>query len=521
MTAAPESMDSARRSGWLLVVAVAAAWPVSNLLHNNWTMLIASDLERASLWWLGFFALTALAVVVASRLFQRIALARWALAASVGLVLFFLFEWGVPKLGALLLKVGVPRRAGNVLYLLLAAILTVWILQITRGAAGRRIVATFIVVGGGVSLLSLAADFLATGMHRQADSVAKPLAQSEKPERAPNVLVVLLDGYGRLDSLQRFAGFDNSAIVRGLQERGFTVLDRAVANYPVTYLSVSSLMLADYVATPEQPPFTTRSHFYDIIQGNNPVVASFRAMGYRYAHSGNTWGGSSCGGREDLCLNSSEGAPTREIDLILLQMTPLRLFLPNFVTSTERGNLEFIRGALDLLYARTPFFFFGHTMPPHPPFEWNADCSRKKQLPSLEFWSHPHEYADGTLCVNRQLTQLVDAVVTRDPTAIIVFMSDHGSAFTKPGERPLESWTDDMIAERFPTFVAIRAPSSCGQWMRPNLSNVNIGRFLVACVTGTPPEYRPDRFFTGAHEKHSSFGRVHEITARVEALGLR
>src|SRR5688572_20327562 len=122
MTAAPESMDSARSSGWLLVVAVAAAWPVSNLLHNNWTMLIASDLQRASLWWLGFFALTTLVVVVASRLFQRIALARWALAASVGLVLFFLFEWGVPKLGALLLKVGVPRRAGNVLYLLLAAI---------------------------------------------------------------------------------------------------------------------------------------------------------------------------------------------------------------------------------------------------------------------------------------------------------------------------------------------------------------------------------------------------------------
>jgi hypothetical protein len=334
------------------------------------------------------------------------------------------------------------------------------------------------------------------------------------------VFLVILDGYSRLDVLSRVAALDNAPLEAALRDRGFVVLGKSVANYPVTYLSVSSLLATDYLAVPQER-FTSRGYFYDVIQGNNPWVASFRAMGYRYAHSGNVWGGSTCGGREDFCLNSLENVPTREIDLSIVQMTPLRLFLPDVVATTERGNLEFIANGLDELYLRAPFFFFGHTMPPHPPFERRADCSRKKRLPSLEWWSYPQEYRDNTLCVNSQLTRFVDKVIARDPEAILVFASDHGSGFTQPFERPLDQWTDPMIAERFPSFVAIRVPQRCRPQLPDNLSNVNIGRFVVSCVSATPPDYRPDRFFTSAHERHPSFGQVHEVTARVQALNLR
>ena len=159
-------------------------------------------------------------------------------------------------------------------------------------------------------------------------------------------------------------------------------------------------------------------------------------------------------------------------------------------------------------------------MPPHPPFEWNPDCSRKKQLPDLETWSSPKEYGRNIQCVNRQLLRLADELNRRDPDALVVFISDHGSSFNHPFESELDQWTSEMIAERFPSFVAIKSPARCKQWLRSDLSNVNIGRFVVACIGGVAPEYLPDRFFTAAHERHPDFGHVHEITERVHSLHL-
>lgn len=506
---------------WLVVLAIAAAWPIANFLHNNWSMLVASDLSRAAWWWLGLFVVATLIALVASWVVKRLPFGSIVLAISVGIVLFFVFEWAVPTVGSALGSIGLPRRMANFVYLAAALAVVVGVLLITRSTALQRIVATFVVVGGAASIGSLAADYARTGWHDPDRHPARALmADARSPDQRPNVFLIVLDGYSRADILEKVTGFNNAAILATLRDRGFTIVDKATANYPVTYLSVSSLLATDYLAVPEQP-FKTRGAFYDAIQGNNAWVASFKAMGYRYVHSGNVWGGSSCSGREDYCLNSRENLPARELDLSLIQMTPFRLFLPNFVTTTDRGNLEFIISGLDAIYEHPPFFFFAHTMPPHPPFDRGPDCKKRRRLPSLEWWSSPEEYRDATRCVNQQFTTLVDKVIARDPGAVIVLLSDHGSGFTKPLEADLDRWTDEMITERFPSFLAMRVPDSCRERPPASLSNVNVGRFVVACIAGTRPEYRSDRFFTGVHERHPSFGQVYEVTTRVQALNLR
>jgi hypothetical protein len=507
---------------WLLPLAMAAAWPIANLLHNNWSMLIASDLPRAALWWLGIFASAAGLTFVASRWITRWSFPQYALAAAIALVGLFLFEWAVPHIGRGLAVVGIPARAANLVYPLLVLLTVLGVGRYAGSVTGRKIVATFIVVGSGSSLALVGLDIVRSGVPSGLPASARPyIAPGDIPAQRPNVLMVMMDGYARADVLSRIEALDNTTFLDALRARGFTIVDRAVANYPVTYLSLSSMLAGDYLATPEHPPYAMRARFYDVIQGNNPVVASFRGMGYTYVHSGNVWGGSSCSGREDVCLNSVDRAPTREIDLDIMQMTPFRLFLPSLVAGTARGDLRFILRNLDVLYRRTPVFFFAHTIPPHPPFEWNADCSKKKRLTTLEFWSSPDEYRDNILCVNREALKLADSVIARDSSAILVFFSDHGSAFLKPFAQRLDTWSDAMIAERFPTFVAIRAPAACTASLPQNLTNVNLGRFLVACVSGHPVEYRPDRFFTSTDERHADFGRVHEITPRVEATHVR
>jgi hypothetical protein len=514
--------DVARSSGpWLALMAMAAAWPIANLLHNNWSMLILNDLWRAAWWWAAIFATTCVLAAMAAGAVRRWTFAQCALGAGVGLVAFFLFEWAVSHSATALSLVGLPRRAANVIYPALAIVLVLAVVRLAASVPGRKVVATFLAVGSGSSLALLAADMLRTGVPLGSGQAAQPLVSaSATPERRPNVFMIVLDGYARSDVLFRIAGFDATPFVRALRERGFTVLDRSVANYPVTYLSVSSTLAADYLATPEHGPYLNRAGFYDVMRGNNRVVASFRALGYAYVHSGNFWSGSSCSGGEDVCLNALDPAHAREIDINIMLMTPFRLFLP-LVASTERGNLPFITGNLDAIYLKTPVFFFGHTIPPHPPFERSADCSRKKHVARVEFWSDPHEYRDNLMCVNSQILQLVDAVVARDPEAVLVLLSDHGTAFLKPFDSGLEEWSDAMITERFPTFMAIRAPARCNSVLPNSLSNVNVGRFLVACAAGSALEYRPDRFFTSTYERHAGFGEVREITHRIESLRLR
>src|SRR5688500_10414683 len=85
----------------------------------------------------------------------------------------------------------------------------------------------------------------------------------------------------------------------------------------------------------------------------------------------------------------------------------------------------------------------------------------RSRAPAQRTQSYPQEYKESTSCVNLQLTRLVDKVIARDPGAILIFLSDHGSGFARAGERPLDQWSDEMIAERFPSFVAVRVPEPC------------------------------------------------------------
>ena len=76
-----------------------------------------------------------------------------------------------------------------------------------------------------------------------------PLAPGRRRSRradAPDVYVILLDGYARADVLANAFGYDDSPFLDGLRSDGFEVADASHSNYLVTNLSVSSL--------PELPP---------------------------------------------------------------------------------------------------------------------------------------------------------------------------------------------------------------------------------------------------------------------------
>ena len=234
-----------------------------------------------------------------------------------------------------------------------------------------------------------------------------------------------------------------------------------------------------------------------------------RRNGYAIAHSSVGWPGSTCGGSEDLCLDGALSPVIHldEVSRAIIYMTPLRFL---FGLSTVLGRTETLRRALfslDALYSHQPFFLFVHSLSSRPPFSKTADCRDRVSRDTPTEWSDKKGYLDAILCTNLQLLQLVDAIVARDPEAIIIVQADHGSLFSWSLDDPNTEWTQDMSDERFPVLLAIRAPKDCKAWITPTLSNVNTMGLIAGCLQGIKPQYLPDHFYITDYS-----GNVQELT---------
>ncbi|HSK65886.1 MAG TPA: hypothetical protein VK888_03090, partial [Anaerolineales bacterium] len=78
---------------------------------------------------------------------------------------------------------------------------------------------------------------------RQAPEVVLHETQGNRPD----IYYIIVDGYGRQDTLQQYYGFDNSAFVEYLEGKGFYVAKESTSNYRKTILSLTSSLNLDYI----------------------------------------------------------------------------------------------------------------------------------------------------------------------------------------------------------------------------------------------------------------------------------
>lgn len=313
-----------------------------------------------------------------------------------------------------------------------------------------------------------------------------------------NVYLIALDGYARWDVIRRSTGIDLDPLFDRIGEGGFRVARNATANYPTTFLSLSSTLQMGYVALPESVPPTSTQPFLRIIQGRSETVRLFKSLGYHYIHSGSGWAGAACGRAADVCITSERGRlwQLSELPSALIAMTPLRLISRKFRSQlNEFGGLFELVDALETHTLPEPFLLFAHVLSPHPPFSRLADCSVRPTGGDLDEWISTKAYAEKIHCTNRNIEELVALLGRKDPDAIVVLFSDHGSAFTAPFGSAFGKWTDAMLQERLPTLIAAKFPEQCNSWFRDDMTNVNIVRFVLGCLQNKAPDYLPDRRF--------------------------
>ena len=329
------------------------------------------------------------------------------------------------------------------------------------------------------------------------DSEAR--SASATAAQRPDVYFFILDAYSRDDKLREQFGFDNTPFLKALESRGFYVARESRVNYLQTVLSLSSTLAMTYHYT--EGSFEL-SGLQRVLHGANPTVRRFRGLGYTFVYAvPNFWHGSHCTGIEDVCIDPSINLG--EYHRQLFQLTPfghLAMFLvPDHVNELFNSNgdvtFETVRATLAKL-PPIPRFVFGHMMFPHAPYRFESDCRyRRGAAPDVDTG-----YLDNLRCTNKQILKFVDWIVAKKPNTIIVLQSDHGLKFGEFNN----AVDDDMLPVdiswnafdgRAGILNAMRLPSACRQYVRPDITAVNTFRLVFSCLDGTQPEFVADRFF--------------------------
>ncbi|HEX5614091.1 MAG TPA: hypothetical protein VFZ83_02950 [Acidimicrobiia bacterium] len=354
-----------------------------------------------------------------------------------------------------------------------------------------------------------------------------PLRPPVRPD-LPSIFVFVLDGYGRADQLRRVTGYDNAPMDDALARRGFTVDERAFSPYPVTWLSIASLLDMDHVAHTSADVAAGRSRFVDRLRGNNAFVRTVRALGYGYVHAeSGTYDGSRCTELVDVCIparTDDAGVALDELEFASLQLTPLRPLLdrgtlPLADTATAPGRVVDALPAARAELGEHPLAVFAHVVSPHAPYRYEADCThRRRNVAGLGTgWDDDltDEYTEQLQCLNRQLLDAIDRIVADDPDAIIVLTGDHGPAFTVDFTAPLAEWSDDQRAERFAVFHASRLPDRCRPAVPQSGSLVDALRVVTACVAGTEPTPVDPRAFLYRYD-HDTLEELDDLSPLTE-----
>jgi uncharacterized membrane protein (UPF0136 family) len=341
--------------------------------------------------------------------------------------------------------------------------------------------------------------FFVSGVARAVFSAEGPVAPvtATRTATGPNIYIVLMDGYPRRDTLMNDMGIDNGPFEAALADRGFDVSDDAHTDRRYTDLTLMSLLTGTTEGVPldtapaSEVQFLIRKALSDATLPKQAEAAGYEwdvidspaghvtfSAGHHIQHGGvNTF--------EDNMLAESALAPI------------VKTFLPYLLTDSLRDHFSgSVASLISLVDPNAHRLVLTHLFQPHLPFLWNADGTPTKVpffWPGVNIFAAQIETMGMSLAdysaatkgdlatVNPKFLAMVDAIIAKDPGAVIVLFSDHGSRYSLALK--LTEWYHSFLAARTPGHPNLFAADP-----RP----VNILRSLIPTyVTGEPIPGQP------------------------------
>lgn len=335
------------------------------------------------------------------------------------------------------------------------------------------------------------------------------------PETAklPDVYYIILDAYGRADTLKAFYGYDNTPFIHELEKRGFYVPSKSRANYDETPLCLASSLNFSYLddlarrVGPAGSLEACREKLDD-----NAVAARLSKLGFRYVSIGSGVGQVKVE-TADVELNNRPDLPVFDEETV--NPVDLKPSSPLFRVKYDqhRERLLGVFDSLDMV-ATLPYkkFVFAHLLAPHPPFVFGPNGEPVYSRGSISFadgswlvsaatreWYMSH-YIAQLQYVNKRTLQALDAILKQSKTPpIIVVQGDHGSRMNLDWE----SLARTDVREPFSILNAYYVPKNVRRHLYETISPVNTFRIILSDVFHEKLGLLPDRsYYSTADEPY-------------------
>jgi hypothetical protein len=389
-----------------------------------------------------------------------------------------------------------------VIWLALAVLGAAWIMRRTAWGRTARILNVTSAIAVSLPILEVGLYLVQTSLLSASApaSAALPEVQvlhAPAGQELPDIYYIILDGYGRSDTLEQTYHFDNTEFLAGLRRLGFTVAECSQSNYSQTQLSIASstnLEYLDALGDSFRPGSDNLLPLRPLIR-SSAVRRALKSLGYRTVafDTGYTFIdlqdadlylsprlGNGLAGFELLFIRSTAGRIVLDSAMLLPRLLSPEL---NHPQDEHRERVLYALDELGLLGSEPgPKYVYAHIVSPHDPFVLgaNGEPINAPALPGAVGgdWE-VQAYADQARYISgRVLTALEKLIAGSTRPLVILLQGDHGP-----------SWSSQ--SGRMAILNAYRFPGA-DQAIRPDISPVNSFRVLFNRLFGTSFSLLPD-----------------------------
>jgi hypothetical protein len=322
---------------------------------------------------------------------------------------------------------------------------------------------------------------------------------------APDIYVVLLDGYPGDDAASLAPGFDANAFPSALEARDFDVQRRSRTNYLVTRLVLASMLNGRHInemagLTPERLGSIDARAINRRID-DAVLLRLLHEHGYEHVAVASGW--SHIGPRRVDRL--VEPPQLNEFEVVLLRVSGigniLAMATPDLLSDQARARLDETMRVATSIAAEPhdrPRLVFIHVPSPHPPAVFSSDGRKINGSPQSEIGTMDVSAVSReakialtfgfSTYVGARTVALVDGILAgEDEPPVIIILSDHGPGIDFDVQDPLGSDLDDRTSN----FLAILSPGQ-SRLLPPGTTPINVLPRVLNAYLGTSLPLQPD-----------------------------
>ncbi len=356
------------------------------------------------------------------------------------------------------------------------------------------------------------------------------LQQEAKASAGSNrdIYYLVFDRYASNETLKKLYGYDNSAFLGYLKDKGFFINDNAHSNYQYTTQSVSSTLNLRYFDEESRLYRDTDRNlqpYYDLLN-RNAVGKFVTKLGYKYYHIGSWW--QPTRESDEATKNYSRASYItflnykiypNEFTHLVLQNSLLRPVLDHRVKIGEFSIIELVidikkvhantfeyqlDSIKEVINTDDRKYTFGHFLLPHPPFvfrengqvyfdEKTSEVDKKAYIEQLKY-------------TNSEIKKMIDSIMAKPgEKPVIILQADEGpypkDYYKNRKEFNWQTASADSYQEKFGVLSAYYLPDNPKQQPYAGISGVNTFRLVFNNYFKTDFPLLNDRSYIFEREK--------------------